>query len=152
MDDATMPGDDCNPPHETPCTDNSTTPVDECHEFTCSGGTSPMTDDVNRDGTIDDDDCIVNVQSVTIVGPTTPSSVEEAQVGGAQLEATPSIPVTEDRSTAVRGVQVERAAVAAAPLARTGASTGLLSMLGVLLLALGAALVRFGGRRPETAA
>ncbi|HVF31671.1 MAG TPA: hypothetical protein VM933_01430, partial [Acidimicrobiales bacterium] len=153
VDDKDMPGDDCNP-----CVDDKDMPGDDCNpKFSCP---VDMTERDNGDGVKDIEDCVKDVKGLTIVGPTTPSSVEEllpAAVQGVQLERLPE----ELRSTEVQGVQVgapapapaPAPAVQAAPLARTGSSnsTGILVLLAAFLLALGAALVRVGGRRPAAA-
>ena len=146
---------------ETDETDTTTDTTDDTAPLTCPGESSPMTVDTNADGTIDDKDCVAKVEAVTVIGPTTPSSVEEITplVLGVELVAAPAaiqetgavLGAELTRPEAVLGVQVERGAVAPAALARTGAgsSNGVLVLLAAFLLALGTALVRVGGRRPQ---
>jgi hypothetical protein len=125
---------------------------DDTPPFTCPANTTVQE---NGDGVMDEKDCVADVEGLTIIGPTTPSSVDEItpQVLGAELVAAPEtaavLGVELTRPEAVLGVQVERAAVAPAALARTGANsnTGILVLLAAFLLALGTALVRVGGRR-----
>jgi hypothetical protein len=168
-DGSTMPADgNCGSRNDTPetCPDGSPMPPtgDNCGQndddddipppppFTCPAGTTMKE---NGDGTLDEDDCVVDVEGTTIIGPITPSSVDEVtpQVLGTELVAAPEtaavLGVELSRPEAVLGVQVERAAVAPAALARTGANsnTGLLVLLAAFLLALGSALVRVGRRR-----
>jgi hypothetical protein len=110
--------------------------------------------DTNGDGTIDTDDCDTEEEPLTIIGPTTPSSVAEETpvVLSVDLQRAPA----DVRDTEVQGAQLNNppapaGAVAPAALARTGAadSTQTSLVLAGFLLALGTALVRLG-RRPAT--
>jgi hypothetical protein len=153
-DDGSINADDCTPPPAPTCPDGS-----------------PMTD-TDGNGNINAADCNkaddtdtpiteTEVAPTVVIGPITPSHVEDTPlVLGTALEALPEgttvvaaeVAAAVEDQPRVLGVQIERpapaTAVAAAPLARTGASNGFLALLATLLLALGTALVRIGGRRP----